>query len=296
MPFACDEFTHTALSTGKLRNKHAPKLFHHDGTEMRPSIQKLKLRGAVLTQQLDGVKKWVSASKQVPGQLNVVGRTVRLHIRSTSMPTTFAVLLYCSLQDREQWLQKDEARIRAEMRTEREQRRAKDAEFEHLRLLRSGSCTDGSVLRQLQLDKQQQSQQSFDLSSQIDGAAIESESGSFSSLSEWHQASTSSSKSSPSPPRRSLSPDVHPFSPPGSSYRSVSSPSSVDNEQSHSKSRVQLRPDTDRPADDLIRLDREAERYVALQLLSMQVMVLTSVVGCREQSRRRLAGLIELIS
>jgi hypothetical protein len=175
------------------------------------------------------------------------------------MPSVVMCCCTVLVQDREQWLEKDEARIRAEMRAQREQRRAKDAEFDHLRLLRAGSCTDGSILRQLQRDKQQQSQQSFDLSSPIDGAAVESESGRFSSLSDWHSGSsdplTSSSsmmsapKLSPSPPRRSTSPAAK-ISPPGSTGR----------EQSHSRSRVQLRPDTDRAADDLVRLDREDER------------------------------------
>lgn len=47
---------------GSLKEGHTPKLYYHDGTEMRPSIQKLALRGAVLTRQLDAVQKWVSAN------------------------------------------------------------------------------------------------------------------------------------------------------------------------------------------------------------------------------------------
>jgi hypothetical protein len=54
-----------------------------------------------------------------------------------------------TVQDREQWLQRNEARIREEMRAEKEQRRAKDAEFDYLRLLRAGSCTDNAVLSPL---------------------------------------------------------------------------------------------------------------------------------------------------
>lgn len=203
------------------------------------------------------------------------------------------------------------------MRAEREQRRAKDAEFEHLRQLRAGACTDGAILRQLQHDKQLQ--QSFDLRSAMDGTVVVAENGSFGTAVpepanqrqfKSRDELSPATNASQSPPRFSTSPSS-PFSPSGrytadarvgGGNDSTASSLAVRSQEQSSKSRtkVQLRPDQDRAADDLLRLDREAERY-AVHLNSFHASVYAHLhvvvrAGCRKESKRRLAGLMDLIS
>ena len=54
----------STVTSTSLSEQHHPTLHHHDGEELRPSMQKLKLRGAILAQQLDGISVWEREQSQ----------------------------------------------------------------------------------------------------------------------------------------------------------------------------------------------------------------------------------------
>ena len=154
------------------------------------------------------------------------------------------------------------------MRAEQERRRAKDLEFDYWRMLRGGSCTDGAVLRQLR-HGQKHAPQTRDPSSPMDRTDGEVFNDSFSSMSDLSAVRVASfPEPSPLPLQHSNSAES-PLSPLGQRARGSGDSggrshrtSPADKSTGQRKGKLKLREDTDRAADDLLKLDRQAERCV----------------------------------